>query len=207
MRDFYPSSILRRPYAQPINNLDATPARVEVFDDLGNFVAANQTYISNNSTDLPPPLGSGEPTRVAHFVLAGFNRRRIRVSILVTRDIFGQDFMIRLMGLARMQEAYFYILGKITKQERLLSGCGWMVIINSSSGMSLFRRGTRTGMAARRLGPAVISMVESLNRASRISGTVVGPDFFDRARPLSWATITSTAGRLHALRHHRCSAG
>jgi len=41
-----------------------------------------------------------------------------------------------------------------------------------------------------RLEPAVISMVESLNRASRISGTVVGPDFFDEARPLSWATIT-----------------
>ena len=47
-----------QPYAQPINNLDATPARVEVFDDQGNFVAANQTYIPNNS-------------KVIHFVLAG----------------------------------------------------------------------------------------------------------------------------------------
>ena len=121
----------RQPYAQPINNLDATPARAEVFDDQGNFVAANQTYIPNNS-------------KLIHFVLAGMGGS---LRIPVTRDSFGQGFMIRLMGLARMREACFYILGKIMKQERLLSGCGWMVTINSSSGISLFRRGTRTGMA------------------------------------------------------------
>lgn len=40
------------------------------------------------------------------------------------------------------------------------------------------------------LAPAVVSVVTSVDRASRISGTVIGPDFFDRARPLSWATIT-----------------
>ena len=35
-----------------------------------------------------------------------------------------------------------------------------------------------------------VSATVLVDRASRISGTVAGPDFFDRARPLSWATIT-----------------
>ena len=38
-----------QPYAQPINHLDGTPARIEVFDDHGNFVAANVSYIPNFS--------------------------------------------------------------------------------------------------------------------------------------------------------------
>ncbi len=36
-------------YARPINNIDATPVRVEVFNELGEFVAANITYVPRNS--------------------------------------------------------------------------------------------------------------------------------------------------------------
>jgi hypothetical protein len=34
------------------------------------------------------------------------------------------------------------------------------------------------------------SLVYSMERASRISGTILGPDIYDKARPLSWAVIT-----------------
>jgi hypothetical protein len=37
-------------YAKPINNIDATPLRVEVFDDSGQLVAANITYVDQGST-------------------------------------------------------------------------------------------------------------------------------------------------------------
>ncbi len=39
-------------YARPINNIDATPIRVEVFDEFGEFVAANRTYVESNSTNI-----------------------------------------------------------------------------------------------------------------------------------------------------------
>jgi hypothetical protein len=38
--------------------------------------------------------------------------------------------------------------------------------------------------------PQNVSVVAVVDRASRILGTVSGPDYFDIARPLSWATIT-----------------
>ncbi len=47
-------------YVRPLNNLDATPARIELFDDEGDLVAANQTYI---------PRGLGHFT----FNLYGFD--------------------------------------------------------------------------------------------------------------------------------------
>lgn len=40
--------------------------RIEVFDDQGNFVVANQSYIPNLSHD-------GAPITVANFRLAGFD--------------------------------------------------------------------------------------------------------------------------------------
>jgi hypothetical protein len=33
------------------------------------------------------------------------------------------------------------------------------------------------------------SVIASMDRASRISGTVLGQDFYEYARPLSWATV------------------
>ncbi|HID17492.1 TPA: hypothetical protein EYP26_04270 [Candidatus Bathyarchaeota archaeon] len=49
------------PYARPINNIDATPVRMEVFNKAGEFVAANVTYA---------PRGNGS-LRVS---IDGFNR-------------------------------------------------------------------------------------------------------------------------------------
>ncbi|MEM4246181.1 MAG: carboxypeptidase-like regulatory domain-containing protein [Candidatus Bathyarchaeia archaeon] len=39
-------------YARPINNIDATPVRVEVFDELGEFVAGNITYAERGSSSI-----------------------------------------------------------------------------------------------------------------------------------------------------------
>jgi hypothetical protein len=49
------------PFAQPINHVAGTPTRIEVFDQLGRFVAANVSYVPNNSS-------------IAHFKLAGIDR-------------------------------------------------------------------------------------------------------------------------------------
>ena len=180
-----------QPYAQPINHLDATPARVEVFDDLGNFVAANQTYISNNSTDLPP-LGSGEPTRVAHFVLAGMggnnqyygDPRFIWSGFYDTTDgarqnsgglfLYPWSNQTRIFTLRVWIDGYYQVEPlHVIVQAR---DEGWDGTI------------TPSGIIGRV--PAVVSVVASVDRASRINGTVAGPDFFGEARPLSWATIT-----------------
>lgn len=42
----------RLPYAHPINNLDSTPARIELFDEENNLVAANVTYIPRGVTQF-----------------------------------------------------------------------------------------------------------------------------------------------------------
>jgi len=56
-------------YAHPINNIDATPVRIEVFDESGELVAANQTYVDRGSTTLTVPLDgfnsySGNPRQL-----------------------------------------------------------------------------------------------------------------------------------------------
>ncbi|MCW3975034.1 MAG: carboxypeptidase-like regulatory domain-containing protein [Candidatus Bathyarchaeota archaeon] len=39
-------------YARPIHNIDATPVRIEVFDDFGEFVAADTTYVKRGSSNV-----------------------------------------------------------------------------------------------------------------------------------------------------------
>ncbi|MGD0421903.1 MAG: carboxypeptidase-like regulatory domain-containing protein [Candidatus Bathyarchaeia archaeon] len=168
-----------QPYAQPINNLDATPARAEVFDDQGNFVAASQTYIRNNST-------------IVHFVLAGMggvfaysgDPRFIWSGFYDTTDGVSQN----AGGL--FLYPYRSFLSSSSSEARTFTVRLWVDGYYQFEQWHVNVPGRDENWNGTRLGPAVISMVESLNRASRISGTVVGPDFFDEARPLSWATIT-----------------
>ncbi len=177
-----------QPYAQPINNLDAIPARAEVFDDQGNFVAAEQTYIPNNSTDLSP-LGSGEPTQVARFILAGINQyygdpRDIWSGFYDTTDAVHQN----AGGL--FLYPFRYLLSSSSSQTRTFTVRLWVDGYYQYNEWQVNVPGRDENWNGTRQGPAAISIFESINRASRISGMVIGPDFFDRARPLSWATIT-----------------
>ena len=69
-------------YARPLNNLDATPVRVEVFDDFGEFVAANITYVERESGSI-------------RVLLDGFNRyygnpRILWTNFYDTTDASGQ---------------------------------------------------------------------------------------------------------------------
>jgi hypothetical protein len=48
-------------YAHPLNGIDATPVRVELFDEFGEFVAANITYAKRGSDSI-------------QILLDGFNR-------------------------------------------------------------------------------------------------------------------------------------
>lgn len=146
------------PFAQPINHINGTPARFEVFDDHGNFVAANQTYIPNNAT-------------IAHFKLIGLDRyfgdpRSIWSGFYDTTD-------------AASQSAGGLILYPWDDSPR------WYTI-------RVWVEGYYQTTQLRVLVPARgnVSAVEAMDRASRIAGNITGPDFFEFARPLSWAVIT-----------------
>jgi hypothetical protein len=152
-------------YAQPINNLPATPARVEVFDYLGNFVAANESYIPNNSP-------SGVPTRLANFTLAGFNiyygdPRYVWSGFYDTTDQASQHAGGLLLYPWELSQPYHDFTIRIWVD-------GYYQLENVR--VIVPTRGN-------------VSLTVILDRASRVRGTIAGPDFFDTARPLSWATV------------------
>jgi hypothetical protein len=155
-----------QPYAQPINHLDATPARVEVFDDLGNFVAANVSYIPNNST-------GGTPTRIANFTLAGFDRyygdpRFVWSGFYDTTDSTSQNPGGLLLYPWKFSAPYHEFTIRVWVEGYYqLEPLHVVVPTRGNASATVF-----------------------VDRASRISGTVIGPDFYDQARPLSWATIS-----------------
>ena len=152
-----------QPYAQPINHLDGTPARIEVFDERGNFVAANVSYIPN--------LGPDGPTRIAHFTLAGFDRyygdpRYVWSGFYDTTDAASQN----------QGGLILYPWDNLPREYTIRV---WV------DGYYQFNQLQVTVPASDNA-----SVIGSVDRASRISGTVIGPDFYDQARPLSWATIS-----------------
>jgi hypothetical protein len=153
------------PYAQPINNLPATPVRVEVFDSLGDFVAANESYIPNISP-------SGASARVGNFTLAGFSvyygdPRYVWSGFYDTTDQAGQRAGGLLLYPWELSQAYheFTIRVWVDGYYQLYP---LRVIVPT--------RGN-------------VSATVVLDRASRISGTVAGPDLFGMARPQSWAVV------------------
>jgi len=153
------------PYVQPINDLDATPVRVEVFDYLGNFVSANASYIPNTSL-------RGVPTRTDDFILAGFDiyygdPRAVWSGFYDTTDSVNQQAGGLLLYPWELSQPFHEFTVRI-----------WVDGYYQLEPLRLIvpTRGN-------------VSATVFVDRASRISGTVAGPDFFDRARPLSWATV------------------
>jgi len=145
-----------QPFAQPLNHIDATPIRIEVYDDSGNFVAADATYIPN--------LTNGVPTTLARFLLAGFD------------SYFGDP---------KNTWSGFYDTTDGSRQDEggLIPG-NYQILVwvdgyyqTEEIHVTLHSRQTA-------------SLVYSMERASRISGVILGPDINEKARPLSWATIT-----------------
>jgi len=148
------------PFAQPINNLTATPTRIETFDDLGNFVAANATYISN---------GDG----TAHFVLAGF----------ALSGYFGDPRLV-WSGFYDTTDGAGQSSGGLFLYPWNLSPRTFTIRIWVDGYYQL--QPLRVTIAP----PQNVSVVAYMDRASRIFGNVTGPDYFNIARHLSWATIT-----------------
>jgi hypothetical protein len=148
------------PFAQPINNLTATPTRIETFDDLGNFVAANATYISN---------GDG----TAHFVLAGF----------ALNGYFGDPRLV-WSGFYDTTDGAGQSSGGLFLYPWNLSPRTFTIRIWADGYYQL--QPLRVTIAP----PQNVSVVAYMDRASRIFGNVTGPDYFNIARHLSWATIT-----------------
>jgi len=154
------------PYAQPINNLPATPTRVEVFDSSGNFVAANATYIPNNSSN-------GAPTKVANFTLAGLNTyygdpRYVWDGFYDTTDQASQPVGGLLLYPWELSQPYHEFTIRIWVDGYYQLEPFHVIVATSGN----------------------VSATIALDRASRISGTIVGPDIFGIAGPQSWATVS-----------------
>jgi hypothetical protein len=146
------------PFAQPINNLTATPTRIEVFDDLGNFVAANATYIPNGS-------------KTAHFILSGF-------------DLYYGDPRLIWSGFYDTTDGASQTPGGLILYPWNMSPHTYTIRIWVDGYYQL--QPLRVIVTP----PQNVSVVTVMDRASRIFGTVMGPDYFDVSRRLSWATIT-----------------
>lgn len=150
----------RLPYAQPINHLDSTPIRIEVFDLLGNFVAADIGYIPN--------LTNPSPTS-ASFLLTGFNQyygdpKEIWSGFYDATDASSQD------------------LGGIPPGKYMI--LVWVDGYYQSEPQTYVTLGER-GNA---------SLIVTMERASRVSGIIAGPDYYDEGRPLSWVTVDVEPG-------------
>jgi len=150
----------RLPYAQPINHLNSTPIRIEVFDLLGNFVAADIGYIPN--------LTNPSPTS-ASFLLTGFNQyygdpKEIWSGFYDATDASSQD------------------LGGIPPGKYMI--LVWVDGYYQSEPQTYVTLGER-GNA---------SLIVTMERASRVSGIIAGPDYYDEGRPLSWVTVDVEPG-------------
>jgi hypothetical protein len=146
------------PFAQPINNLTATPTRIEVFDDQGRFVSANATYIPNGST-------------TAHFILSGF-------------DLYYGDPRLIWSGFYDTTDGASQTPGGLILYPWNMSPHTYTIRIWVDGYYQL--QPLRVIVTA----PQNVSVVTVMDRASRIFGMVMGPDYFDVSRRLSWATIT-----------------
>jgi hypothetical protein len=155
-----------QPYAQPLNSLDATPVRLEVYDEYGNFVAANRTYIPN-LTELDE-TSTTTSTTSARFILFGFNQ---------------------YYGDPASKWAGFYDTTDAARQDDggLQAGVYtievWVDGYYQSEALQVNLGGRGSTSAAL-----------SLQRASRISGIVLGPTIYNQARFLSWAVVDLEPG-------------
>jgi len=148
------------PYVQPLNHLDSTPARVELFDLLGNFAAANITYITNFTDDTA--------TTTFRVVLAGFDR------------YFGNPKKIW---------SGFYDSTDATRQDEAGIPPGTYILLIWVNGY--YQREQVLVTLGQR---ANASVVVSVDRASRISGLIAGPDWYSEGRPVSWVTVDLEPG-------------
>lgn len=143
------------PFAQPINHIDSTPVRVEVFDAYGNFVGANVTYIPNLDSTFD-------------VTLAGFRR---------------------YFGNPRFTWSGFYDTTDATRQDEGGFPPGDYLIRVWIDGYYQLQPIFLTLPSA-----GNVSIIASMEHASRLSGMVLGPDLNDRALLVSWAVVDVEPG-------------
>jgi hypothetical protein len=143
-------------FTQPLNQLDCTPVRMELFDSNGNLAAANNTYIPNIRAN-------GQPTSLQDLEIDGFNQ---------------------YYGDPKSVWAGFYDTtdGTLQPEGGLQPGTYSLLIWVDGYYQSTplnFTIQLREN----------VSLIGSVERASRISGVISGPDYYGQSRPLSWALI------------------
>src|SRR5208282_1637108 len=150
------------PFTQPLNQLNSTPVRMELFDSNGNLAGANETYIPNftNRTENADEIG---PTSIAEFEIAGFNQ---------------------YYGDPKTVWAGFYDTTDAVLQPEGGLQPGTYTLLIWVDG---YYQSTLLNFTLELREDA--SLIGSVERASRISGVISGPDYYGQSRPLSWALI------------------
>ncbi|MFI5448721.1 MAG: carboxypeptidase-like regulatory domain-containing protein [Candidatus Bathyarchaeia archaeon] len=143
-------------FTQPLNQLDATPVRLELYDSNGNLAGATISYIPDSQLN-------DRTTYVRDFVIAGFNQ---------------------YYGDPKSVWAGFYDTTDATLQPEGGLQPGTYTLLIWVDG---YYQSTPLNFTLQLRENA--SLVGSVERASRISGVISGPDYYGQSRPLSWAII------------------
>jgi hypothetical protein len=155
------------PFTQPLNQLDATPVRMELYDSNGNFAGANETYIpnlSNKTEDQEGPIPQVGPTTIAELEIGGFNQ---------------------YYGDPKTVWTGFYDTTDGSRQPEGGLTPGTYTLLVWVDG---YYQSTPLNFTLQLREDA--SLIGSVERASRISGVISGPDYYGQSRPLSWAIIS-----------------
>jgi hypothetical protein len=137
-------------FAQPLNHLDSTPVRVEIFDAHGNFVGANRTYVGNNNSS-------------------------VKVTLVGFKNYYGDP---------RLTWAGFYDTTDAVQQDDGGLQAGAYLIRIWVNGYCQLQLIPVTLPSA-----GEVSIIYSMERASRITGTVLGLESEQYPERLSWAAI------------------
>ena len=152
------------PFTQPLNQLNATPVRMELYDSNGNLAGANNTYIPNSMFVEKNGLLTVAPRTLMDLEIAGFNQYYGDPKTIWTGFYDTTDAVLQPEG-GLMPGTYSLLL--------------WVDGYYQSTPLN-FTLQLREN----------VSLVGSVERASRISGVISGPDYYGQSRPLSWAIIS-----------------
>jgi hypothetical protein len=159
----------RLPFTQPLNQLNGTPIRMELFDSNGNLAGANISYIPDftNVSIGRFPNGTAmygfRPTNITDLEIDGFNQ---------------------YYGDPKTVWAGFYdTTDAVLQPEGGLQPGTYSLLIWVDG----YYQSTPLNFTLQLREDA--SLIGSVERASRISGIISGPDYYGQSRPLSWAII------------------
>jgi hypothetical protein len=151
------------PFTQPLNQLNSTPVRMELYDSSGNFVAANVTYIPNLDVTVNNGVREIVPRTTTELEVAGFNQ------------YYGDPKSV--------WTGFYDTTDAVRQHEGGLSPGTYSLLIWVDG----YYQSTPLNFTLQLRED--VSLIGSVERSSRISGFVSGSDYYGRSQPLSWAIV------------------